>query len=84
MAANIVRELNLDALNKPPADWTNDEWQAIATLVELISKHLDLEDETLTLRVTAAAEAARRGRMPEAFYDEILQAAEQRHGGRMQ
>jgi hypothetical protein len=83
---DVIRELKLDALKKPASDWTDDEWQAMAALVLLICEHLDLDIKTLTGQeiVTEVAEAMDEGRMPQAFFDDLFEAADQRRGGRLQ
>jgi hypothetical protein len=87
MTNATVRELNLPDFDKPPSEWTHDQAVAMADTLRLICKHLDLDfDETVPIKTywNAAVEAIREKRMPDAFYDELLQAADRRRGGRLQ
>jgi hypothetical protein len=84
-----TRELNLPDVNKPMDTWTSNEIDGAATLGLAVAKHLDVDIddvERMTYRelISAVCEAARQGKIPNAFYDGLIQAADRRHGGRIQ
>jgi hypothetical protein len=84
---------NLNLPTGPSSEWTEDQWFAPATLVRLIFKHLaddllgyseDSDDITVVEVIAAADKAIKEGRLPDAFFDEFVQAADKRGGGRVQ